>query len=73
MTPLLEQAVTAIQKLPENQQTEIAELILEILKQKQTSTKEKIPYFLSPAKQGSGYKNTAQNHDAVLAEAILNS
>lgn len=71
MSPLLEQAFTEIQQLPESLQLEIASIILEIIQHKQNPEPEKTPYFLSPALQGSGYTDTAANHDQVIAESLL--
>ena len=73
MSPFLEKAIHEIQQLPENQQQQIAAVVLEMIQQKQSIQPKKAVYFLSPSQKGSGHTNTSINHDQVMVESILHN
>jgi len=68
MTQLLEQAIAAATNLSEDQQDELAQLILQAIAHQQQAPKK--PRMLKPVTKGSGYADTSIHHDAVLAEFI---
>ncbi len=72
MTQLLKEAFAIATKLSPEKQDNLARLILQEIEEQKLHKSIKKPRPLQPLTNGSGYTDTSINHDAILAESILN-